>query len=43
MAAAIRGSRLELIEDCGHMAPMEKPAQVSAALATWLARLQAAA
>jgi pimeloyl-ACP methyl ester carboxylesterase len=40
MAAAIRGSRLELIEDCGHMAPMEKPAEVSAALATWLSRLQ---
>jgi pimeloyl-ACP methyl ester carboxylesterase len=43
MAAAIRGSRLELIEDCCHMAPMERPAQVSAALATWLARLQARA
>lgn len=40
MAAAIRGSMLSLIDDCGHMAPMEKPAQVSAALATWLARLQ---
>jgi pimeloyl-ACP methyl ester carboxylesterase len=43
MTAAIRGSRLELIDDCGHMSPMEKPAQVSAALATWLARLQARA
>ena len=39
MAAAIRGSTLTLIDDCGHMAPMEKPAAVSAALAGWLAGL----
>lgn len=40
MAAAIRGSTLCMIDDCGHMAPMEKPAEVNAALAAWLARLQ---
>jgi pimeloyl-ACP methyl ester carboxylesterase len=39
MAAAIRGSTLTLIDDCGHMTPMEKPAAVSAALAGWLAGL----
>jgi pimeloyl-ACP methyl ester carboxylesterase len=39
MAAAIRGSTLSIIDDCGHMAPMERPAQVSAALAAWLERL----
>jgi pimeloyl-ACP methyl ester carboxylesterase len=43
MAAAIRDSTLSLIDDCGHMAPMEKPAEVGAALAAWLARLQARA
>jgi pimeloyl-ACP methyl ester carboxylesterase len=40
MAAAIRGSTLCVIDDCGHMAPMEKPAEVNATLAAWLARLQ---
>jgi pimeloyl-ACP methyl ester carboxylesterase len=39
MAAAIPGSTLTLIEDCGHMAPMEQPAPVGAALVDWLARL----
>jgi pimeloyl-ACP methyl ester carboxylesterase len=39
MAAAIRGSTLSIIDDCGHMAPMERPAEVSAALAAWLERL----
>lgn len=38
MAAAIRGVDLEIIEDCGHMATLEKPAQVSAALRRLLAR-----
>ncbi len=41
MAAAIRGSTLDIIEDCGHMAPMERPAAVTAALATWLAGVRA--
>jgi pimeloyl-ACP methyl ester carboxylesterase len=39
MAAAIRGCTLSIIEDCGHMAPMERPAEVSAALAAWLRRI----
>ena len=37
MAAAISGARLAVIEDCGHMAPMERPREVAAALAAWLA------
>ena len=36
MAADIANARLVLIEDCGHMAPLEKPAEVSAALRRWL-------
>ena len=46
MAAAIPGSKLAVIEEAGHMAPMERPRAVAAALAAWLARcdtLQAAA
>jgi pimeloyl-ACP methyl ester carboxylesterase len=36
MAVCIPGSRLEVIENCGHMSTMERPAQVSAALQRWL-------
>jgi pimeloyl-ACP methyl ester carboxylesterase len=36
MAAAIPGSRLVVIEQCGHMSPMERPAAVAAALGHWL-------
>ncbi|MCC7463485.1 MAG: alpha/beta hydrolase [Gammaproteobacteria bacterium] len=36
MAAAIAGSTLAEIPGCGHMAPMEKSAEVSAALSAWL-------
>jgi len=36
MAAMIEGARLVIIEECGHMAPLEKPAEVSAALERWL-------
>jgi pimeloyl-ACP methyl ester carboxylesterase len=36
MAADIANARLVIIEDCGHMAPLEKPAEVSAALRRWL-------
>ena len=42
MAAAIPGSTLAVIEECGHMAPMERPGEVAAALAAWLARVAAA-
>jgi pimeloyl-ACP methyl ester carboxylesterase len=36
MARMIRGSKLVVIEDCGHMSPMERPREVSAALGGWL-------
>jgi pimeloyl-ACP methyl ester carboxylesterase len=36
MAAAIPGARLEVVEDCGHLSTLEKPAEVSAALRDWL-------
>jgi pimeloyl-ACP methyl ester carboxylesterase len=36
MATDIAHARLVIIEDCGHMAPLEKPAEVSAALGRWL-------
>jgi pimeloyl-ACP methyl ester carboxylesterase len=34
----IPGVVFEIVEDCGHMAPWEKPAEVSAVLRRWLAR-----
>jgi pimeloyl-ACP methyl ester carboxylesterase len=37
MASAIPGSRLEVVEDCGHLSTLERPAEVSAALGRWLA------
>jgi pimeloyl-ACP methyl ester carboxylesterase len=37
MAAGIKGARLEIIEDCGHVSTMEKPDQVNRALRQWLA------
>lgn len=36
MASDIANARLEVIEDSGHMTPLEKPAEVSAALRRWL-------
>jgi len=36
MAALIRGSRLLIVEDCGHMAPMERPEATAAAMLAWL-------
>lgn len=38
MAALIAGSELVVVERCGHMAPMERPRDVAAALARWHAR-----
>jgi pimeloyl-ACP methyl ester carboxylesterase len=38
MQAALPGSRLVVIEDAGHMAPMEQPQATTAALRTWLAQ-----
>ena len=37
MAQTIPGARLVAIDQCGHMATMERPAEVSAALLEWLA------
>ena len=37
MAAAIAGSRLVLVEKCGHMSTMERPEDVSRAMREWLA------
>jgi pimeloyl-ACP methyl ester carboxylesterase len=31
-------ARFEVIEDCGHMAPLEKPHELAALLADWVAR-----
>lgn len=36
MAAGIAQSRLVVIEDCGHLATMERPAEVTSALQAWL-------
>lgn len=36
IAALIPGARLAVVENAGHMAPMERPAETSAALCRWL-------
>src|SRR3546814_7098283 len=36
MAAGISDSRLVVVEDCGHLATIERPAPVNAALRRWL-------
>jgi pimeloyl-ACP methyl ester carboxylesterase len=36
LADGIPGARLEIVEECGHMAPLEKPAEVAALLREWL-------
>ena len=36
IAALVPGSLLAIFDDCGHMAPMERPAAVADALAAWL-------
>ena len=38
IAADIATSRLAVIEECGHMSLLEKPAEVTAALGSWLNR-----
>jgi len=37
MAAGIVGSKLVVIDDCGHLSTMERPAEVNAAMRAWLA------
>jgi len=39
MAKMIRGSRLVVVNDCGHMSTMERPQEVTAALRQWLTSL----
>ena len=39
MAAAIPGAVIELIDQVGHLAPMEAPARINALLTAWLQRL----
>jgi len=36
IAAAIPAARLVVIEECGHLSPLERPAAVSAAMREWL-------
>ena len=36
IAAGIAGARLVVVEDCGHLAPMERPEAVTHALRAWL-------
>ncbi|WP_193370520.1 alpha/beta fold hydrolase [Pelagibius marinus] len=36
MAAGIAGARLTVIEDCGHLATLERPEEANAALRRWL-------
>ncbi len=36
LAAGISGSRLEIVEECGHLSTIERPAETTAALARWL-------
>ncbi len=43
IAAAIDGSKLTIVEECGHMAPVEQPKAVTAALREWLESRQAVA
>ena len=37
IAAGIRGSRLVVIPDCGHLSTLERPEAVNRALAAWMA------
>jgi pimeloyl-ACP methyl ester carboxylesterase len=36
MAKCLPHSQFEIIEDCGHMAPLEKPHQLAMLLETWI-------
>lgn len=38
LAEPIRTARHEVVPDCGHMSPLERPAEVAARLRRWLAR-----
>ncbi len=36
LGAGIKGARLEVLEDCGHLSTLERPTEVNAALRRWL-------
>jgi pimeloyl-ACP methyl ester carboxylesterase len=36
IAAGVKGARLEIIENCGHLSTLERPAEVNSALRRWL-------
>jgi pimeloyl-ACP methyl ester carboxylesterase len=36
MASAIPGAELRIIEECGHLPPLEQPEEVTEALRRWL-------
>jgi len=36
MAGAIAGARMVVVDSCGHLSPLERPAEVTAALRQWL-------
>ena len=38
MARHLPHARFEVIEECGHMAPLEKPHELAAVLGNWLER-----
>ena len=38
MARAIPDARLVVVEECGHISPLERPETVTGALREWLAR-----
>ena len=36
IASAVRGAKLSIVPDCGHLSPIEQPGRVSEALAQWI-------
>lgn len=38
IVAGIRGAKLKIVSDCGHLCTLERPAAVSRALRQWLAQ-----
>ena len=38
IADEIAGSKLEIVQDCGHLSTMERPDAVTVALSAWIAR-----
>ena len=34
----VRGGAFEVLEDCGHMAPLERPRALAALLSAWIER-----